>query len=168
MADQTDEPGNDETEAKPKKGKGLIFGLLGAVVLGAGGFYASSSGLLPFLGGSKDKKQAAVQYEAMVAGTATEFVAIDRMVISLGSGSSSRHLNFGAALEVDPISKEEVVNLMPRILDVLNTYLRAVEPQDIEAPSAMTRLRGQMLRRVNLVAGDGLVKDLLITEFVLN
>jgi flagellar FliL protein len=30
------------------------------------------------------------------------------------------------------------------------------------------RLRGQMLRRVQLVVGDGMVRDLLITEFVLN
>jgi len=53
------------------------------------------------------------------------------------------------------------------ILDVLNTYLRAVELRDVENPAAMTRLRAQMLRRVNIVTGEGRVNDLLITEFVL-
>ena len=90
------------------------------------------------------------------------------MVISLGSANAAKHLNFGAALEVEPKFKEEVELLKPRILDVLNTYLRAVEIRDIENPAAMTRLRAQMLRRVNIVTGEGRVNDLLITEFILN
>jgi len=105
---------------------------------------------------------------AVVLGGVAEFVAIDRMVISLGSANKSKHLTFGAALEVEPEYKEEVILLKPRILDVLNTYLRAVELRDIENPAAMTRLRAQMLRRVNIVTGEGRVNDLLITEFVLN
>ena len=57
---------------------------------------------------------------------------------------------------------------MPRILDVLNTYLRAVEVRDLEQPASLARLRAQMLRRVQVVTGEGRVRDLLITEFVLN
>ena len=57
---------------------------------------------------------------------------------------------------------------MPRIVDVLNTYLRAVEVRDLEEPAAMARLRAQMLRRVQVVTGEGRVRDLLVTEFVLN
>ena len=57
---------------------------------------------------------------------------------------------------------------MPRVLDVLNTYLRAVEVRDLEEPAALARLRAQMLRRVQVVTGEGRVRDLLVTEFVLN
>jgi len=57
---------------------------------------------------------------------------------------------------------------MPRILDVLNSYLRAVAITDLEDPTAMARLRAQMLRRVQIVTGEGRVRDLLVTEFVLN
>jgi flagellar FliL protein len=32
----------------------------------------------------------------------------------------------------------------------------------------MARLRAQMLRRIQVVTGEGRVRDLLITEFVLN
>ncbi|MFL9503735.1 flagellar basal body-associated FliL family protein [Rhodopseudomonas palustris] len=39
---------------------------------------------------------------------------------------------------------------------------------EIEDPSAMARLRAQMLRRVQIVTGEGRVRDLLITEFVLD
>jgi flagellar FliL protein len=58
--------------------------------------------------------------------------------------------------------------LMPRILDVLNTYLRAVDVRDLEQPAAIARLRAQMLRRIQVVTGEGRVRDLLITEFILN
>ncbi len=51
---------------------------------------------------------------------------------------------------------------------MLNSYLRAVEVRQLEDPSALLRLRAQMLRRVQIVTGEGRVRDLLISEFVLN
>ncbi len=53
-------------------------------------------------------------------------------------------------------------------MDILNGYLRAVDVRDLEDPSALIRLRAQMLRRIQIVTGEGRVKDLLIMEFVLN
>jgi flagellar FliL protein len=53
-------------------------------------------------------------------------------------------------------------------MDVLNGYLRAVEVAEIEDRSALIRLRAQMLRRVQIVTGEGRVRDLLVTEFVVN
>jgi flagellar FliL protein len=57
---------------------------------------------------------------------------------------------------------------MPRIVDVLNTYLRALSLADMEERAALLRLRAQMLRRVQIVAGAGRINDLLVMEFVLN
>ncbi len=170
MSDETAAPADgEEGEDAPKKGgKGMLIGIVLAVVLGGGGFFASYSGMIPGLGGGGGEQDAEKAPEMPVEETVAEFVPIDRMVISLGSVNNAKHLNFGAALEVEPEFKEEVELLKPRILDVLNTYLRAVELRDIENPAAMTRLRAQMLRRVNIVAGEGKVIDLLITEFVLN
>jgi flagellar FliL protein len=75
---------------------------------------------------------------------------------------------FTAQLEVEPAYSQEVTDLMPRIVDVLNGYLRAVKVAELEDPTALIRLRAQMLRRVQVVVGDGRVKDILIMEFVLN
>ncbi|MEO0772843.1 MAG: flagellar basal body-associated FliL family protein, partial [Pseudomonadota bacterium] len=75
---------------------------------------------------------------------------------------------FRASLEVDKTAEDSVTNLLPRVVDVLNSYLRAVEVADLQDRSALTRIRAQMLRRVQVVAGGGAVKDLLIMEFVLN
>ena len=89
-------------------------------------------------------------------------------MISLPPGASARHLRFAGQLEVTPEHAAEVSGLMPRVLDVLNTYLRAVEVRDLEEPAALARLRAQMLRRIQVVTGEGRVRDLLIAEFVLN
>ena len=51
---------------------------------------------------------------------------------------------------------------------MLNSYLRAVSINELEDPSSLIRLRAQMLRRIQIVTGEGQVRDLLVTEFVLN
>jgi len=61
-----------------------------------------------------------------------------------------------------------VTNLLPRVLDVLNSYLRVIDMQELNDPRALVRLRAQLLRRVQIVTGDVLVRDLLVTEFVVN
>ena len=88
--------------------------------------------------------------------------------ISLGKVSDNHHLRFTAQLEVNKTKVEEVTALAPRILDVLNGYLRAVEIAELEDPDALVRLRSQMLRRIQIVTGEGRVRDLLVTEFVLD
>ena len=90
------------------------------------------------------------------------------MVISLGPAATARHLKVRVSIEVDPESTEAVTALTPRIVDVLNTFLRAVDERDFEVPRAMTRIQAQMLRRVQLVTPHGAVHDVLIQEFVLN
>ena len=67
-----------------------------------------------------------------------------------------------------PSYEDEVTKLTPRVLDVLNSYLRAVDIAVLSDPPALIKLRAQMLRRIQLVTGEGRVRDLLILEFVLN
>lgn len=164
--DEADAPADDEATPKKKGGKGGLIGIVLAVVLGGAGFFASFSGMIPIPGSEEPTEEKPVQ--AMVAQQLAKFVPIDQLIISLGPSASSSHLKFSAQLEVEPEFAEEVTLVMPRILDVLNTYLRAVAESDIESPAAMTRLRAHMLRRIKIVTGEGRVKDLLITEFVLN
>ena len=72
-------------------------------------------------------------------------------------------------LDMNRITKAgQEVRVEPRVMDVLNSYLRAVEVSDLEDPSALISLRAQMLRRIQLVTGEGRVRDLLIMEFVLS
>jgi flagellar FliL protein len=163
MTDATDVTPAEAPE-KPRRGLlGLVLGLAGGVLLGGAGFYATWAGLVDPAGLLSHEAPAA---EAELGDVS--FVALDAIMISLPPGSSARHLRFTGQLEVEPAQAEAVTELMPRILDVLNTYLRAVEVRDLEQPSSLARLRAQMLRRVQVVTGEGMVRDLLITEFVLN
>lgn len=96
------------------------------------------------------------------------FVPIEPLVISLAGEGQTRHLRFRAELEVQRAQASEIGRLMPRIVDVLNTYLRALSVSDLEDRTALLRLRAQMLRRVQIVTGRDGINDLLIMEFVLN
>lgn len=155
-------------EAPPKKSKlPLILGVVLALAGGGGGFFAVSSGII---GGSADHTHAESSHDEVEAEELPEiaFVPLDPLVVSLPAGGASTHLRFSAQLEVSPNYIEEVEALKPRVVDVLNGYLRAVEVSELRDPSVLVKLRGQMLRRVQVVVGDGRVRDLLIMEFVLN
>lgn len=151
-----------EVAAPAKKGgKGLLAaGLAAMLALGGGGFYATWSGMLQL-------PIAAPQAPPPPPpGGKAAFVPIERLTVSLGPAANARYLRLAAALEVEPGREAEVQALMPRILDVINTYLQALDESDLERPAAMTRMRAHLLRRIRIVTGDDRVRDLLITEFV--
>lgn len=153
----------EEEAPKKRSKKPLLIGLVLALVLGGGGFYATFSGMI--LGGGEDHAE---EEHAPGPLTGVAFVPLETIVISLASDSGSEHLRFTAQLEVVDTAAADVTTLTPRILDVINSYLRAIDTASIEDPQAMARLRAQMLRRIQVVTGEGRVRDLLITEFVLN
>lgn len=161
MADTASEP--DEPPKKASK-LPLILGLLLALVGGGGGFYATFSGL--FMGGESHEEAA---HEPQVEGLPdVAFVPVEPMIVSLTPGVTNQHLRFRANLEVPSQYQQDVTLLLPRVVDVLNGYLRALELRDLQNPASLTRLRAQMLRRIQIVTGEGRVSDLLIMEFVLN
>lgn len=152
-----------EEPPKKRSKKPLLIGLVLALLLGGGGFYATFSGLI--LGAGEEH---ASEEHAPGPLTGIAFVPLETIVVSLGPDSGSEHLRFTAQLEVVDSAAADVTTLAPRILDVVNSYLRAIDTSAIEDPHAMARLRAQMLRRIQVVTGEGRVRDLLITEFVLN
>ena len=162
MADDVEPP--EETPKKSSK-MPLILGLLLALVGGGGGFYAAWSGMI--LGPSD--AVAAVPDESAVEGLPNiAFVEVEPLTVAMLGGTEKVHLHFRAQLEVPAAYKQDVELLLPRVVDVLNGYLRALQTSDIENPSALARLRAQMLRRIQIVTGQGRVNDLLIMEFVIN
>lgn len=150
------------TEGKPhqKRRLPLILGVVAMLLAAGTGFYAVWSGLI--LAPHETASDPAAPLPDI------GFVPVPPVVISLPPGSTSEHLRFASQLEVNGPHTAEVTLLLPRIQDVLNGYLRAVKVSDLQDPAALVRIRAQLLRRVQLVAGDGRVRDLLVTEFVLN
>ena len=148
--------------------RSLLIGLPLGLLAGGAAFYAAYSGIMasPF----EQETSAAPWQEDPQAAEAERpaFLPLDPMIIMLGPSAGGRHLRFRATLEVAPGSGDLVQAQIPRVLDVLNSYLRAVPIAEIESPSSLATLRSQMLRRVQLITGNGAVRDLLISEFVVN
>ena len=168
----SDEPDPAE-EAPAKKSKmPLILGVVLALAGGGGGFMAVQMGLIGGSGGGEEEHAEAGHEgegeEGVPELTPASFIPLDTIVVNLPNQSGHQLLRFTAQLEVTPEHQAEVEAIKPRIVDVLNSYLRAVDIVDLEDPTALVRLRSQMLRRVQVVTGEGRVSDLLIMEFVLN
>jgi len=151
-------------EAAPKKRSKLpvILGLVLFLALGGGGFYALYTGLI--LGPAPAGESAG----SGLGLAEVAFVPLEQLTISLGKASEKSHLQFTAQLEVNADRADQVAALSPRILDVINGYLRAVDVADLTDPDALVRLRAHLLRRIQMVTGPGCVRDLLVTEFVLD
>ncbi|MEH6836775.1 MULTISPECIES: flagellar basal body-associated FliL family protein [Falsihalocynthiibacter] len=162
MADKEQPTG--ENEQKKSSKKPMVIGLVLLLLGGGGGFAAVKTGMI-FGQPSDDPEIEHVEIDALPN---VEFVPLDPLLISLGGPGRSKHLRFTAQIEVEPKSVADVTRLVPRIVDVLNSYLRAVDITELESPSSLIKLRAQMLRRIQMVTGEGHVRDLLIMEFVLN
>lgn len=158
--------GAPDQQKPAKRGRGMVVGLVLALLSGGGAFYAVYSGLLF----GADHGGHAAEEEAAEASPIPDvaFVPIERIVLPVGSSGSGRFLHFASEIEVLSEHEAEVLHLRPRVIDVLHTYLRALDAADLSDSTALVRLRAQMLRRVQIVLGEGRARDLLITEFVIN
>ncbi|WP_282152264.1 flagellar basal body-associated FliL family protein [Ruegeria atlantica] len=158
-----------QAEVPEKSGKkGMILGAILAIAGAGGGYFLTTSGLLPI--GGKPVVQTAEEAEESKPAKALPkvgFVDLAPVVVSVNT-SDSRHLKFHAQLEVNAPYMADVEKMKPRIMDVLNGYLRAIEVTDLEDSLALIRIRGHLLRRIEIVVGEGRVRDVLVMEFVLN
>ena len=106
----------------PKKGSKLplILGLVLALGGGGGGFFAVYSGLI--LGA--DKTASSSHAESAPAPEPlpdVTFVEVDPMVVSIGAPADRLHLRFRTHLEVAATYAGDVEQVLPRVVDVLNS-----------------------------------------------
>lgn len=156
-------------EDAPKKGRSILPLIMGALFLTLGtgaGFAAVRMG---FVGGPATADHGASESsDADHDIDPPTFLAFDPLVINLADPSGRRFLRFTTQIQVAPEHLADVEAIKPRLIDVLNGYLRAVPTSELEDPQALIWLRSQMLRRLQLVAGQDRITDLLIMEFVVN
>lgn len=155
----------DSAPPRAKRSKlPVILGVVLALAGGGAGFMAVQKGLLPF--GTESEQIEEHAPPPPIAPVA--YVAIDPLIVTLPRSSGRQYLRFVVQLEVEPAHLAEVEAIRPRIIDVMNGYLRAVAPADFEGQGVLEPLRAQLLRRIQVVTGEGRVRDLLVMEFLLN
>lgn len=149
---------------KPKRSlKRLIFMAVIVLVLAGGGFALSYLGVIQgLIGGGESSADSHGSAEDHPS-----FVPIETITIVL-PGTPPRQFRMTAQIEVAPGQAAAVQAMMPRVQNILQGFLRAVEPDALADRAAWFDLRLQMLYRVRMVLGEAMVRDLLITDFIVN
>ena len=174
MAEQavTEDIGEDvEVEAKPKgrglAGKKLVLliaaPLLLLIIGGAGAYF---TGMLdPLLGGGHAEGEEHVEEEVEQM---TIFYDLPEMLVNLNSSSrGASFLKITVSLEISSeADRQRVEEMLPRIVDNFQVYLRELRIEDLSGSAGLQRLREELLLRVNAALRQGTVKDVLFKEML--
>lgn len=168
-ADAVGEDFEEGGEGPPKKkfsGKKLIlFIVLPLLLLIGVGVGVYFSGLL----GSKPEPVDTAQ-EAPPPPPPAQAVFFDlpEIIVNLNStGRRSTFLKMNISLELqNPSDIARINEVMPRIIDNFQVYLRELRIEDLQGSAGMYRLREELLRRVNLAVRPARVRDVLFREML--
>jgi flagellar FliL protein len=140
-----------------------LIGLATLTLLGGGG--AAAWFLVP---GARDAALALLQPAPPApAAPQTGFIELPEMTITLSNAGRPRQLKLSLALEVAGDTAETRPQVLtPKLYDSLLTYLRTLRDGELEGALAVDRLRGDLFRRVELLLGPGLLRDVLVTGLV--
>ncbi len=172
----TDETATDigdgiEAGAKPREGgmsgKALVLIIVLPILLvlgGAGGAYFA--GLLDPLLGAKQQEEEA---EAALTTGQTVFYDLPEMLVNLsGSGRKNSYLKISLSLELEnPAAMVRVDQVLPRIVDNFQVYLRELRIEDLSGSAGLQRLREELLLRVNTAVQPVVVRDVLFKEMLI-
>ncbi len=172
MADEaaTAGTGDVEIEATPKKGmngkKLVLFIILPILLVISGAAGAYFAGLLdPLLGKTPEPVE-----EEQVAPVASKAVFYDlpEMLVNLNSaGRKNSYLKISIALELaSEEDRAEITDLLPRVIDNFQVYLRELRIEDLRGSAGLQRLREELLIRVNTAAHPIQVRDVLFKEML--
>lgn len=139
---------------------------IAALALGATGYLTVGTGLLPGLPDTLSRGSPSA-HPADTESDAT-FVALDPFMVTIPRTNPVRQLRLELQLEVPAGARAEILALSPRLEDTMNTYLRSIDLSDIEDPDTLLRMRMQLLRRLQVAAGEGRITDLLVTQFLIS
>ena len=167
IVEEDDADTSDDTGGKRKK---LILFIVIPVLLLIGG----GVGVAVMLGlfsskppANPDEEQVQVE-EVMAPTVQTTFFEIPDLIVNLNtSGRKSVFLKIKISLEIaDPSDIDTINQLLPRIVDNFQVYLRELRVQGLQGSAGMYRLHEELLRRVNIAVRPAKVKDVLFKEML--
>lgn len=163
MVDEKDaklEGEEEGQEPKKKKGKKLILIVIIAVAVIAGGVGA----FLFFTKAGSDKaaKQEAAKAEDGVT------LALEPFVVNLSDPTGTRFLKVSLQLELSgPAVMEKAKTKSPQIRDAVITLLTAKTSDALISPEGKLQLKDEINIRINQILGENSVKNVYLTDFVM-
>jgi len=157
-------PEGGEVAAPAKKkmsGKKLVLFVALPVLLLAG---AGGGGYFFLMAGKKEEKQEAKAPPPKPV----LFVDLPEMLVNLNSGSRTQsYLKLKVALELDdPAVPPKLDQVMPRVLDSFQVYLRELRTEDLGGSAGLYRVKEELLLRVATAVQPLTVKDVLFKEML--
>ncbi len=154
----TDEAG--EEGGKRKISMVTIAILVGGVIaLAVGGFLAYK-----YIGGLIGVNTSGESENAN-----SEYMALDEMLISIKSNSArQQYLKLKFSFELESAGDRlEVTRNLPRILDDFQAFLRELKVEEIQGSEGWYRLKEEMLIRVNTILAPKSIREVLISDLVI-
>ncbi len=172
MVDELDDVDGmmDGAPAKRMSGKRIVLlVLLPLLLLGGGAAGVYVSGVLdPFLGGGEEVVEDPIEEEPLDFEEPGFFYDLPDITVNLNTGERRTHfLRISVSLELNsPDDVGFVEQVLPRIIDNFQVYLRELELRDLQGSAGLFRLREELLRRVNQAAAPAVVRDVLFREML--
>lgn len=165
------EEGEDGEEGSQKGGRRkllLIVALAFLLVIGGVGaswWMGFLDPVIALLGGTKTEES-----EETVPVVAAEAVFFDlpELLVNLNTGGrKSTFLKIRISLEVSSLDDvARVEQIMPRIIDNFQVYLRELRVDDLKGSAGMYRLREELLTRVSAAVAPAKINDVLFKEML--
>ncbi len=162
-------PEQADDGAPKKNGKGKLLLLAIPVVLIAAGAGLWFSGLLPFGGKPKPAPSAVAASAAAKLGAPAVYLDVPEIITNLNvPGRRQSYVKLHAKLELGGAEDmAPVTAAMPRILDLFQTYLRDMRPEELRGSEGSYRLREELLGRAAIAVAPAHVQDVLFEEMII-
>lgn len=168
-----DNSGDMSADSLPRKkfsGKKLVlFVILPLILLIGAGAGIYFSGLLDMLTGSGEEEVAVAPPPDMLDPRAAPvFYELPDMLVNLNSiARRPAFLKIKIAIQVSrPEDTPAIEQVLPRIIDHFQVYLRELRLEDLKGSAGMYRLRQELLMRINAAAHPVKVRDVLFKEML--
>lgn len=148
------------------KRKLLLIGA-GVLLLAGGGGAAWFTGLLPH-GGRRGEAAKEGPHAEAARPAAPVFLDLPDIVANLNAGPRrAAFIKLKAKLELARPEDQAIVQAaMPRVLDLFQTYLREMRPEELRGTAGTYRLREELVARTSIAAQPARVLNVLFTELL--
>ncbi len=155
-----------EVEPKKKGSKIILLAVILLIVAVVGGFAAWKFVL---------QKPGGIEIDAAIESEAQEDVGaeaesimlpLDPFIVNLFDGKGVRYLKVKIEIQIKATDEEYIIKMTPKTRNSLIILLSSKKYAEIGSIEGKVRLRQEILYRLHRILGEGKVKDVFFTDFV--